>query len=54
MIKVGLKDVIDIRVGRRAVQAVYKGTRLVWQKIKHHSAWFHSSGWTHNRGWFHN
>lgn len=34
MIKVGTKDITDIRLGNTAVKAVYLGSDKVWEKNK--------------------
>ena len=52
-----LKNIVDLSVGRRGLQAVYviqNGVYLVWRKATRVLAWFHDHGWTHDKGWFHN
>lgn len=51
MITVRGKDITAINVGNRALQAVYHGARLVWQKVKSLSAWFRSEGWFRSEPW---
>lgn len=36
---------------RLSVSAVYKGARLVWQKLQHLSAWFRSEGYFRSEPW---
>lgn len=45
------KEVIDVRFGDRAIQAVYRGARLVWEKVKHLSAWFRTEGYFRSEPW---
>lgn len=52
-----LREVGDLSIGRRGLQAVYvvkDGVHLAWRKITRVFAWFHDRGWTHDKGWFHN
>lgn len=52
-----LKNIVDLSVGRRGLQAVYvvkAGVYLIWRKMSRVLGWFHDEGWTHNKGWFHN
>lgn len=56
MIVEKLREIGDLSVGQRSIQAVYvvKATcRLVWDKTSRISAWFHDRGWHHDKGWFH-
>lgn len=45
------KETIAIRKGTRAIAAVYRGARLVWQAVQHLSAWFRSEGYFRNEPW---
>lgn len=49
MITVRGKEITAISVGNRALQAVYHGARLVWQKVK---SCFGSGVWLNNKPWF--
>lgn len=45
------KETVAIRRGSRAIAAVYRGTRLVWQAVTHLSAWFRAEGWHRSEPW---
>lgn len=48
------KETTGVCRGTQAISAVYKGARLVWQKLKISIyAWFHDRGWSRDKGWFH-
>lgn len=52
-----LREVGDLSIGRRGLQAVYvvkDGVHLAWRKITRVFAWFHDRGWVRDKGWFHN
>lgn len=54
MIIYKLRNIGDLSVGQRSLQAVYvvkEGARLVWERIKSLSAWFRSEGWFRSEPW---
>ncbi|MDE6267354.1 MAG: MFS transporter [Muribaculaceae bacterium] len=54
MITNGNTPISVINIGRRAISAVYSGSRLVWQAISNCIAggwWQHSHGWMYGTGW---
>ena len=53
-IKRGGKDTGSIYYGKRAIQSVYKGTRLVWEAIRScfgRGVWINNKGWVNKDGW---
>ena len=54
MLKIGNKDVSQVRVGTRVVTAIYVGARLVWSAISScfGSGWLiNDKPWRDNEGW---
>jgi hypothetical protein len=45
------KDTTGIYWKNRAHTAMYKGLQLVWQAVKHVSAWFRTEGWFRSEPW---
>lgn len=44
-------EITAIRRGNRVISAVYRGARLLWQAVRHLSAWFRSEGWHRSEPW---
>jgi len=44
-------EITEIRFGRKAVTAIYRGSVLLWQAVTHLSAWFRSQGWFRSEPW---
>lgn len=54
MLKIGNKDVSQVRVGSRVVTAIYVGARLVWSAISScfgSGWWINDKPWRDNEGW---
>lgn len=54
MIRIGSKELTARYIGRKAVSAIYIGTRLVWQAISScfgAGSWDSAQPWSHTDGW---
>ncbi|WP_279093898.1 MFS transporter [Muribaculum intestinale] len=48
------REITSVSLGRRAISAVYRGARLVWQALRDCIAggwWQHGHGWSRGTGW---
>lgn len=54
MIKIGSKDISSIRIGGKAVTAVYKGAKLIWESVTScfgSGYWINDYPWKNDNGW---
>lgn len=51
MIYKGRTSITGLNHSNRVISAVYKGARLVWQKVRALSAWFRSEGYFRSEPW---
>ena len=51
MIVFNNKEITDIHLGRKAILAVYKGAKLVWEKITEIFSCFSNGYWMDNYPW---
>lgn len=54
MIYKGNKEIVSAYHGKRAIAAIYKGTKLVWQAIRScfgNGFWINKKPWINNEGW---
>lgn len=48
MIYKGFNEIIGVNYGKKAIAAIYKGAKLVWQSIR---SCFGSGGWRNDKPW---
>jgi intein-encoded DNA endonuclease-like protein len=57
MIQINKKEIIAYYKNKKAIQAIYKGTHLIWQAIRScfgSGAWFNEKPWIDEEGWKNN
>lgn len=47
----GTREWMNVHIGARTINAIYKGTTLVWEAVS--KIWKHKNIWKHNNTWKH-
>lgn len=51
MSSIGRKEIVDVRLGSRALVEIRRGARIVWSAIREGLGWFWGDGWFHGDPW---